>query len=311
MRVLLAAALLAALTGCSLASHAAYPPTMATSSPAAPPARHTLPKGPFLGVYVTGVPSSYAPVTSFARAADARPNLVIVFSGWKEPFRSTFVQTAYQHGTTTIVQMNPAGVSLQSIVAGKSDTYLRSYARSVASFGHPVIMSFGHEMNGSWYQWGAGHVKPATFVAAWRHVVQVFRSQGADNAVWMWTVNSMNATRSPLSQWWPGASWVDWVGIDGYYYFSTDSFETVFGTTISALRRFTKAPVLLSETAVGISSEREDQITGMFQAVRDDHLLGLVWFDQARHDPPYHQDWRLEDDPEALRTFGADARKYL
>ncbi|MGH3840185.1 MAG: hypothetical protein ACRDS0_01865 [Pseudonocardiaceae bacterium] len=32
-----------------------------------------------------------------------------------------------------------------------SDAYLRSNAASVRHYGHPAILSFGAEMNGSWY----------------------------------------------------------------------------------------------------------------------------------------------------------------
>jgi hypothetical protein len=42
------------------------------------------------------------------------------------------------------------GVTLASIAAGGSDSYLRSYADAVVALGHPVILSFGHEVNGTW-----------------------------------------------------------------------------------------------------------------------------------------------------------------
>ncbi len=117
-------------------------------------------------------------------------------------------------------------MTLASIAAGGSDAYLRSYADAVVAFGHPVILSFGHEMNGTWYSWGDGHTSPATFVAAWQHIVRVFRAAGAANATWLWTVNSIGGegAASSLSQWWPGAAWVSWTGIHGYYYQATDTF---------------------------------------------------------------------------------------
>ena len=43
----------------------------------------------------------------------------------------------------------------------------------------------------------------ATFVAAWRHVVRVFRAAGAANVTWLWTVNTIQGASSSLSQWWP------------------------------------------------------------------------------------------------------------
>src|SRR5262249_50913549 len=137
------------------------------------------------------------------------------------------------------------------ITAGDYDGYLRSYARAVRAFGHPVILSFGHEMNGTWYSWGQGHASPAQFVAAWRHVVSIFRAEGASNATWLWTVNSKNVTSGPLAPWWPGSGWVNWIGIDGYYYRPDDTFSSVFGQTLAEIRTFTRDPALISESAVG------------------------------------------------------------
>jgi hypothetical protein len=36
----------------------------------------------------------------------------------------------------------------------------------------------------------------------------------------------------------------------------------------------------------------------------------VVWFDQVQHNPPYHQDWKLSDDPADLAAFRAAAREY-
>ena len=199
-------------------------------------------------------------------------------------------------------------VTLGSIAAGRWDSFLRSYALAVRSFGHPVILSFGHEMNGTWYPWGAGHESPAAFVAAWRHVVRVFRLARASNAVWAWTVNSVNAASAALRQWWPGASWVNLVGIDGYYYRAGDTFSSVFGRTIARIRTFSNAPVLITETAVGQTTDRTHQVTALIAGVRAAHLVGMVWFDRAQDQGIYHQDWRLEDDPAALAAFRAAAR---
>jgi beta-mannanase len=51
------------------------------------------------------------------------------------------------------------------------------------------MLSFAPEANGNWYRWGWSHTPPAVWVAAWRHVVTLFRSLKARNAIWVWTVN--------------------------------------------------------------------------------------------------------------------------
>ena len=82
-----------------------------------------------------------------------------------------------------------------AIAAGKYDGYLSAYAEAVRAYRHPVILSFGHEMNGNWYSWGYTHTSPAVFVAAWRHIVTLFRALGAQNVTWLWTVNIINDTQ--------------------------------------------------------------------------------------------------------------------
>ena len=69
-----------------------------------------------------------------------------------------------------------------------------AYAKAVRSYRHPVILSFGHEMNGDWYSWGYRHTSPATFVAAWRHIVNAVPPLDARNVTWLWTVNIIDAS---------------------------------------------------------------------------------------------------------------------
>jgi mannan endo-1,4-beta-mannosidase len=260
------------------------------------------------GVYEPGSPGSYANVTRFSAASGTTPKLTLYYSGWWEKFQARFATAAWSHGAYTLVQLQPS-VPLAEIARGYSDKYLRSYAAAVKAFGHPVVLSFAHEMNGSWYSWGDGHTPPSVFIAAWRHMVTVFRQAGVSNVTWLWTVNSIDATAAPLSQWWPGAAYVNWVGVDGYYYRSSDTFRSVFGTTVAEIRTFTRDPVLISETAVGPVAGPA-KIAGLFGGVAADHLLGLVWFDEAQHDGIYHQDWRLEGNPAALAAFRAAAQKH-
>ena len=115
------------------------------------------------------------------------------------------------------VQIDPTQASVSAIARGVYDIYLRTYADSVRDYGHAVVIGFGHEMNTSRYSWGYGHVRPQVFVAAWRHIVTLFHSEGADNVTWLWTINQEGPGSGNISDWWPGPSYVTWVGIDGYH----------------------------------------------------------------------------------------------
>jgi mannan endo-1,4-beta-mannosidase len=261
------------------------------------------PAAPYLGVFEPGATASYAGVRRFAAATGLPVRMSLYYSAWNDPFQINLATWAAGSGALPFVQMMPVKTSLATIAAGGYDGYLRAYAGAVRAYRAPVVIGFAPEMNGGWYGWGAGHTSPAVYVAAWRHVVDVLRRAGASNAIFLWTVNSVNATHAPLEQWWPGASYVTWIGIDGYYYRPTDTFGSVFGSTLADLRAFTDKRVLISETGVGPNPNAAAQVDGLFRGVRADRLLGVVWFDQAQNDGLYHQNWRLEDDPAALAAF--------
>jgi len=234
--------------------------------------------------------ASYASVAPFTAATGVKPDVLTYYSSWLEPFRTSFAQAAAQHGAVTLVEINPDNISLGAIAGGQYDGYLRSYAQAVRAYRRRVILSFGHEMNGHWYTWGFTHASPPAFVAAWRHVVDVFRGLGVRNVTWLWTVNIINMAGGapPPARWWPGGSYVTWVGIDGYYYRPSWTFTSLFGPTIAAVRALTRDPILISETGAPQGPDQPSKIADLFAGIRLYQLLGFVWFD-AKAD----KDWRL------------------
>jgi beta-mannanase len=257
----------------------------------------------YLGVYESGALTNYQLVNTFTNVAGQQPNLVGYYSGWGEPFQTSFAGTASKHGAATIMQWDPTDIPVSKIAAGDYDAYVRSFAASVRSFGHPVVIGFGHEMNANWYSWGYGQLPPATFVAAWRHIVTVFRNAGVSNVTWLWTVQADEPGTGSIASWWPGAKYVNWVGIDGYYYHSGDTFAGIFGKTIAQVRQLSHLPVLVSEAGVGPAAGQAQKIPDLFAGMRAYGTLGLVYFDIAQNSGTYHQDWRIENNPAAESAF--------
>ena len=55
---------------------------------------------------------------------------------------------------------------------------------------------------------------------------------------WLWTINRGGGPTVLVQDWWPGARYVNWVGIDGYYFRKGDNFfeETVARSFGSGIR---------------------------------------------------------------------------
>lgn len=265
----------------------------------------------YLGVYEHQEHLHWEPYAQFGHTMRVRLRLALYYSGWPEGFQSGFARQAWAAGTVTMVQIDPTNIPLRSIAAGRWDGFIRGYAIAVRNFGHPVVIGFGHEMNGGWYSWGRKRATPAAFVAAWRHIVNVFRAAGADNVTWLWTVNHVTPGSPDPAPWWPGAKYVTWVGVDGYYSSPSDTFGGVFGSALADVRALTSKPVLLSETGIGQVAGQAAKLPNMLAGVHNDHLLGLVWFDVAQNGSPTHQDWRLEGHPAAVTVFRRGVRQLL
>jgi mannan endo-1,4-beta-mannosidase len=283
----------------------------ATSMPQLQPQRPLLD----LGVYERGDQTSYAGVTRFIAATGVQPNIVLQFTNWGAGFDFSMAYQARAHHAELLIQLQPFGIRLSAIAAGRYDEYLRTFANEARRFGGPVIIGFAHEMNGTWYSWSHAHAHahaPATAsVAAWRHVVTVFRRQAAGNVTWLWTIShTSNVAR--LREYWPGQRYVDWVGIDGYLKVPSATYSNTFGNTVRAVRAITAKPILIAQTAVGPDTHHQAlDISQLFAGVKRQHLLGLVWFDRYRHGGINEQNWRLEGRKAALTAFNLGVRDCL
>jgi hypothetical protein len=283
-----AAAMLAVLAaGCS--SAAAAPARTQAASPVAVSGKP--------GHLLVGAADTSA--QAFTASTGVQPDIVEHYTRINQPFIANWAGSA-----EPLIQIEPRHATMSQVAAGRYDTWLRSYAEAAAAYGKPVILGFGPEMNGSWYTWGYKHASPADYIAAWRHVVNVFRDAGATNVEWMWTVNIVTTGVSSPAMWWPGSKWVDLVGIDGYYESPNQTFASIIKPTVKDVRKSWGGPVLLSETAVAPGAGQAAKIPGLFAGAKDDGLIGLIWFDLEGN-----ADWVLRD-PAALAAFRAAAKEY-
>jgi hypothetical protein len=112
---------------------------------------------------------------------------------------------------------------LNDITAGVHDAYLTSWAQGIKALTpNLVYLRILHEQNliGQ-YPWTVypgnpfGNT-PAQYVAAWQHVVNLFRAQGVTNVRWVFNVGG-DLTNNPLpAGTYPGDAYVDYVGADMY-----------------------------------------------------------------------------------------------
>ena len=286
-----------------------------------------MPLDRWVGFYLPDVPAQIAPLAQLESETGRRAAVTSYFLGVSaEPFDPVRAANAAAHGVTPMITLEfwnysaPAGAQpafrLTSIAAGAHDAYLSRFARDAKAFGQPVWLRPLHEMNGSWYPW-CGTVNgnsPADFVAAWRHVREVFRAQGADNVRFVWCPEATSApdtAANAIARYWPGDAYVDYVALDGFNWGGEkrSSFTEVFGSGYADVTRLTEKPLFIAETSCGeAGGDKTAWIEDMFRELSSAYprVRGVVWFDALKE-----RDWRIESSAESLAAFRQGARQWI
>jgi Glycosyl hydrolase family 26 len=248
---------------------------------------------------------------AFVTRCGCRPNVGVEYVNVGTPVRATISHEMLRDGATPLLEIVPSRASLRGVAGGTWDPWLRKWALMVRRQRVRFLMSFAPEANGHWNAWGWPHVRPATEVAAWRHVVAVFRAAGASNTSWVWIVNTVCNGTGPLKRLWPGAAYVDEVGIDGYYTTATDTFASVYLPALRRIRRITNEPVFISEAGANHIAGKVRALKSLTAGIAHYHLRGFVWFDinkpGLRQGEP--QDFAVSDDKAALGAYKAALRR--
>ena len=276
-----------------------------------------------LGAYISRCPGDPLELDRFADEIGRPPAIVMWYEQWggwdNGRLRLWEVQEVARRGATPLITWDPwdptAGLDqptyrLVNIVRGKFDAYVDFWANELARYGQPVYLRFGHEMNGNWYPWSAGvnGNTAAVYIAAWRRIQRRFVKAGARNVRWVWSPSIEFAGSTPLDQLYPGDAYVDWVGLDGYNWGTSQSwgqwgeFDELFIPSYRRLRSLTAKPLMIAETA---STEVGGDKAGWIRRAFLDHLPHLfpnvkavIWFHENKE-----TDWRVSSSPEALAAF--------
>ncbi|WP_315095853.1 hypothetical protein [uncultured Cellulomonas sp.] len=312
------AALALALAGLTLAA-AVPPPATTAADPGA--GLRTAPGATLIGAHVDKGSSADAEsaVTAFEGALDRRLSVERWYSRWDDVQPAAPVVTAVARGRTPLLSFWPrrldgSTVTWAAIARGDQDPQIRRHAEAVRSLGVPTYVAFHQEMDIS-PSWGT----PEQFRAAWRRYVEVFRAQGATNAVFTWvvTVGSFGpyVSTAGADAYYPGDDVVDRVGLNAYNWFGCSAHKV---TDWRSLARVTadfrawaqargKTPLLAEFGTVEDPAQptrKAQWLTDAFTLFRDwPELEAAVYFQGTGTCT-----WTLSTSTAATAAFGAGAR---
>jgi hypothetical protein len=168
-------------------------------------------------------------------------------------------------GRTPLVNINCQHYNVD-VINGTYDGQIVDMATNVKAFGKPMFINYWWEMNdksvsnnragcydaahdGPSGGVPAGFFNPTNYVAAWRHIHDIFVAQGVTNVAWVFDFDGTGG-ESP-AQYYPGDSYVDWLGYDAYALTPDESFTATndrgYGraTSINSTK-----PIMVCETGV-------------------------------------------------------------
>ena len=192
--------------------------------------------------------------------------------------------------------------TLEKIIRGEFDEDLRNWAREAKTFQSPILIEWGMEPNGDWFSWngkwnGGAKTGPANYIAAYRHIVDLMRAEGANNLQWVWHVNwfdSPEAKWNRFENYYPGDAYCDWIGLSAYGPLTPttpDGTERLRFKMHEAYPRLTKLapdkPIVIAEFGCDLHNRRvsadawaksalEDLFSGRWPAV-----IGFCWWNEA------------------------------
>ncbi len=262
--------------------------------------------------------------------------VVTTFISWDDGFPTTACNIVKDYGAVPQITWEPYRPSidgnncapsapyLEDILAGKYDAYIHQFATDAKSYGGTVLLRFMHEMNGNWYVWsgfknGSFNGGPKKVVRVWQYVVDKFRGIGADNVKWVWcphgpTGDVPTASWNEIANYYPGDSYVDWLGFDQYNWYPDDpwggvrpyfDWNTGYKPIYEKLAALSPAkPIILAETACGEFTYKKNikkagWITDIFTAIKANPRIKVYsWFNINKE-----KDWRVDSSKAALKAF--------
>jgi hypothetical protein len=280
--------------------------------------------GIFLGVWQPGAPADMAALARFERNAGKRAAIVHWFQGWgaaNAALDPDLLAAVAGHGSVPMISWEPwdytkgpdqPEFSLANIGVGAFDAYAATWAKGLAAYGGPVMLRWAQEMNlSSTYPWSTGvnGNTPELYVAAWRHLHDLFVAQGATNVLWVWSPGVEWDEQTAFERFYPGGDYVDWVALDGYNNVAWGGWRTfadVFAASYGSLTSLSAGPVMIAEFASaehgGSKAEWIADALTVQVPVHFPRVRAVVWFNENQR-PSIGADWQVESSPATQAAF--------
>lgn len=136
---------------------------------------------------------------------------------------------------------------------GDFDEVVKKYSAWARSVNRPIYLRIGYEFDGP-----HNVLEPREYVRAYRRIVDLMRAEGAHNIAFVWHSYASEPYKGfPLSEWYPGDEYVDWIGISVFgHAYGGSNFGPHCDHAVNFARQHRK-PIMIAESSpvYGIDSD--------------------------------------------------------
>jgi hypothetical protein len=243
---------------------------------------------------------SQAALTNLEAALGRTADIDHWYEPWGRPFPTWRQPWDFANGRIPMISWGKQ--SSDVILSGADDAYIAARADGVKALGRNVFLRWFWEMDGSRNL--ASSQSPAAYIAAWRHIHDIFTARGATNVAWVWCPNASSFKTGNAQQYYPGDDAVDWICADGYNFYPDSAyreFEPIFASFYAWASQRPK-PLMIGEygdqqAAPGQRAAWVDAAHAALMA-KYPRILAVVYF----HSNSLHN-WMFSAEPDALEAF--------
>ena len=221
----------------------------------------------YFGLFREGAPGNINHIKKFEEQLGFKPAMIMWYQDWDQNFPWDDAMNVIKYGAVPHIVWEPwywsdhSKIELNDIIDGKWDKYIRTWAREIKTFRHPVFLRVAHEFNIEGYPWGVvnNDKDPEQYIKAYRHVVDIFKKEKVKNVKWVWCFMNFSHPNETWNDWaaaYPGDEYVDWIGIDGYNWGSVQdwsdwqSFKVLFRDQVRRAKKlWPNKPIMVAEFA--------------------------------------------------------------
>ena len=218
---------------------------------------------------------------------------------------------------TPAISWGTNSIPLTYILSGGCNSYIDQSAAAAKTWPGSVYIRLDWEMNGAWSAWNPAKqgVSDSTFVQFWQFVVNRFAADGVTNVKWVWAPNIDQNGSRPFGVYYPGANYVNMVGLDGYNYawaqntpwqtfgqlfqYSYNEMLTVAPGKPIMISEVASVEADASEAAAGLSKAGWIQQMAAYLPASMPQVTALCWFDQ----PTGGVNYSVNSSPPALAAW--------